>query len=183
MKADEAWLAVAVVVVLLTAGQALSGPWGLLPYLVPREWRARFRGRRRWIIVGGQVRRGRQRSARVSKRLERIVMAADRERCVYCRRRAGDWDSAKRRRVRLAVDHMVPWRLGGITCAWNCAVLCSEHNGVKAAYFRRPDGSVYYRPGVWRTRDRAEAARILGAERAARWSPLRLGRALLALAA
>jgi 5-methylcytosine-specific restriction endonuclease McrA len=162
------------------AGWATDGRWGWLPLLVPRDWRASFRGRRRFVVVGQQVRRVKQESAKIGKRLRLIILAADRYQCVACGRRKGDPDG-QGRPVKLCIDHMIPWRLGGVTCIWNCAVLCSQCNTVKGAYFRRADGSVYYRP--WRGSSRrgaTTAGRILDAELRARRSPGRWARALRA---
>lgn len=135
---------------------ALSSPSGLLPLCFPRRWRHSYRQRRA---------RGRQRSARISKRLRDMVLRADRRRCCYCGRRD-----------QLQVDHIIPWSLGGLTCLWNCAVLCGSCNKTKSNYWKSDTGRVYYRPwGGYGSKGRA--ALILAAERQARRSPWRWLRA------
>ena len=157
------------VLVLMVAAVApvtlLSGHWGVLPFLVTADTRARFRGMRP---------REAQKSARWPARLKRAVDAADRNRCAYCGISRAELAARGRMMHR---DHIYPWKYGGITCLWNAALLCDRHNEIKRAYFVRRDGSVY------RGLSGREAPRILAAELARRRSPARLARGLLALAA
>jgi 5-methylcytosine-specific restriction endonuclease McrA len=145
----------------LATVMAVLGVFGGPVLLVPRRWRRWHRHRRA---------RGRQRSARVPKRLHRMVLAADRHRCVACGERA-----------RLQVDHIEPWSLGGLTCLWNLAVLCQGCNRVKSNYWVAPGGHRYYRPFEGHG-DRRRAAAILALEQAARRRPLRWLRAFAAAA-
>ena|SRR5215831_142381 len=138
---------------------ALDSPGGVLVLLVPRYQRHVYRKRRP---------RAKQRSARISNRLRTMVERADRRRCVYCHAR---WQPGAER---FPVDHMVPWLMGGLTCLWNCALLCKRCNSVKSCYWVAPSGHVYYRG---RGRPPAQAPLILAAERRARWSPWRWLRA------
>jgi hypothetical protein len=130
--------------------------------LVPRSWRKRYRRYR------GP--RDTQRSARIPESLRRVTFAADRHRCVYCRKRC--------LRGELQVDHYCPWSQGGSTTAWNVQSLCAYHNRVKSNYW--PGG--FYRPFDAHDDIRLAAA-ILAAERRHRWNPLRLTRAAWALGA
>jgi hypothetical protein len=138
---------------------AHTGRWGILPLLMPRSWRAWYRGLRP---------RGKQKSARISKQLRDQVMTADRKRCVA--RSLGDCAGT------LQVDHRVPWRLGGIGCLANCFAMCKRHNQVKSAFYVRADGSYYYPRFL--SRRRVPAARaIVARERLAAVSPWRWLRA------
>jgi hypothetical protein len=120
-----------------------------------------------WALLAGRRRRARYRmghgrrgapSAFVGARLERIVLWADRGRCVVC----GD-------RARVQVDHVQPWAGGGLTWLPNVAVLCRAHNVIKGNYSVDPDGFVHMR-----VRSNIPAAReIIAAERAARRRPVR----------
>lgn len=124
--------------------------------LFPREWRAHYRqGRER----GDQV------SAYIRAWLRRAVLAADRHRCVHCGSQ-----------VRLQIDHVIPWSLGGLTALFNMMTLCGVCNRAKSNYFERRNGTVCYNPfpGVNR---RDLAAAILASERRARLNPLRWTRA------
>lgn len=154
----------AAVVVASVTGAALNTPAGLLPLLVPRRWRWWYRKwvSGRWLFARG---RGKQRSARISKRLRAMVLRADRRRCVFCFSP-----------VALQVDHIVPWSLGGLTCLWNCAVLCAAHNRVKSNYWRSDAGRVYYRPWEGKA-DAKTAAAILSVEQDRRHSVARWLRA------
>jgi len=160
MSGLAAWAALALVVAAGFAAELLSGPGGLLVYLVPRRRRVWWRHLRA---------RGAQRSARIPTRLRRMVGRADRGRCVYCGSR---W--------RLQVDHIVPWSLGGVTCLWNLALLCGQHNRVKSNLWVSRAGRVYYRPFTG-SADQVQAIAIAAAERRARRSPARWVRALAAM--
>lgn len=129
--------------------------------------------RRRWRIAYRKA-HGREgaRSARITARMRRVVLAADRYECVIGEDCAGP----------VQVDHIRPWAAGGITCLVNLMGLCRYHNMVKSGYWRDRDGYVHYRP--WAGYDDVVlAAAILAAERSARWRPGRLLRAAWALAA
>ena len=141
-----------------------------LALAVPRRWRVAHRHRidRR---TGQPVARGAQDSSKIAAWLHRMVMAADRSRCIYGRHH-GEACSGKPQ-----VDHLIPWSLGGITAFPNSAVLCAHHNVIKSNYFADDDtGWTAYRP--FRGANRiGEAAAILAAERRARWNVLRYLRA------
>jgi hypothetical protein len=127
-----------------------------VPYLtaglVPREWRANYRGK---------YTRESQKSAYIPAWLRRAVLAADRHRCVHCGR-ADD----------LQIDHVIPWRLGGLTALLNMMTLCGPCNRFKSNYYRRRNGTVCYNP--FKGFDRpAVAAAILDSERRHRLNPLR----------
>lgn len=137
----------------LPAVMALVLP-GTLAGLVPRRVLARRR-------------QGRERPP-VPARLRRAILAADRHRCVFCGRRAD-----------LQLDHIRPWSGGGLSAAWNLAVLCAGCNLAKSNYWKDRDGYVHYRgfPGAGNP---VLASAILRAERRRRLSPARWARALRA---
>jgi len=120
--------------------------------VVPREWRASWRGRKP---------REQQKSQYISKLLVRVVHYIDGYTCVYC---GSD--------VNLNIDHMIPWRMGGLTALWNLMLLCGECNRLKSAYFVRRNGTEYY-PKFLNQQNKAAARRILQVERRRRWNPLR----------
>jgi hypothetical protein len=139
---------------------AFSNPGGVLALCVPRRRRYMHRHRlatRRWRPRP----RSRQHSSRISERLRRMVERADRYRCVGC---GVYWLPSQKR---FAVDHMVPWIMGGLTCLWNSALLCQTCNSVKSCYWVAPSGQVYYRG---RKQPPPQAAEILRRELAARRS-------------
>jgi 5-methylcytosine-specific restriction endonuclease McrA len=146
---------------------AFSSPGGMLPLLFPRRWRWWYRRHRKRGV------RGSQRSGRVGTHLREMVERADRHRCVACGATRATM-SEHSQRTRLQVDHIVPWIMGGLTCLWNCALLCRSCNMIKSAYWVAPGGRVYYRRGY---RAPHAAAEILAAERRARHSPARWLRA------
>jgi HNH endonuclease len=137
---------------------AIGGP----PMLVPREWRATWRNRRRgWLIFRGPS-RSEQHSSRISLRLRRKVLAAGRYRCLYCGSQS-----------RLDIDHIIPWAWGGLTRFWNLAVLCDEHNLVKRDWWADRHGRVHghsSRPDI--------AAEIYAREKSQRISLFRWARSL-----
>jgi hypothetical protein len=135
---------------------------------VPRDWRKRYRKRRP---------REEQRSARISAGLRRVVLAADRNRCVSCRARLMVHAD------HLEVDHTMPWSLGGLTTLFNCRALCKPCNLTKSNYwrYRRSGRAVYVPWDGWANEKQAEV--ILAAERRSQWNPLRLLRAAWALGA
>jgi hypothetical protein len=142
-----ALLIVPVVLVLVVFG---------VPYLtaglIPREWRAKYRGK---------YTRESQKSAYIPAWLRRATLAADRHRCVHC----GRTDD-------LQIDHVIPWRLGGLTALLNMMTLCGPCNRFKSNYYRRRNGTVCYNP--FKGFDRpAVAAAILDSERRHRLNPLR----------
>jgi 5-methylcytosine-specific restriction endonuclease McrA len=167
MSSSLAVALIAAAPVLSAGWLAFSTPGGVLSLCVSR--RTRYAYRRKLMNRGWRPRsRAQQRSSKISARLRRMVERADRHRCAYCRTRwqpGGD---------RFPVDHMVPWVMGGLTCLWNCALLCKRCNTVKSCYWVAPSGHVYYRGKGTPPRD---APLILAAERAARRSLLRWLRA------
>lgn len=123
--------------------------------LVPWQWRAWYR-------------RGRPRPG-ISKRLRRVVYAADRYACCYCRRSGG-----------IQLDHVRPWSLGGRTSFYNSFTLCRDCNIIKSNYWVTRSGRVVYNPFKGKSH-MAMAAAVLAAERRARWNPARWIRAAAAL--
>ena len=149
----------------LVLSALLLGPAALAGLVVPRGIRGRYR---RHLIESGTP-RDRQRSSYISKRLRRVVSAADRHRCVACKTRRGV----------MHVDHCRPWIAGGRTVLTNLFLLCERHNLVKSNYNKDRDGYEHYHG------DRAniaEARWILRRERIHRWNPFRWVRAAWALA-
>jgi len=143
----------------------------------PRRWRVRYRQRQ---IDAGRPRES-QRSSYISASLRRVVLAADRYRCVACKARLGvhvAW---------LEIDHMISWRGGGRTTFFNCSALCQPCNGIKSNYSVDRDGYIHYhgyrglRAGQPLPPAVLQAAEILRRERRHRWNPLRLFRAAWAL--
>jgi hypothetical protein len=133
---------------------AIEAPGGL----VPCSWRTWWR-------------RGQERRPAISKRLRRIVYAADRHMCClsWCRSSAD-----------LNLDHVRPWSLGGRTSFWNFCTLCGHHNRVKSNYWAFKGGRYTYRPfeGYGNAR---EAAAILAFELRYRRSLWRFIRAAISL--
>lgn len=100
-------------------------------------------------------------------RLRRMVMAADRGRCVACKSR-----------VRIELDHLLAYAAGGLDCLFNFMLLCKVCNDIKSNYNVDDRGVVHYHPwGGFNDADRAR--RILARERRARWNLLRWWRAAL----
>jgi HNH endonuclease len=124
--------------------------------LVPWQWRAWYR-------------QGQEHRPAVRKRLRRVVYAADRNACCYCRSSAG-----------LQLDHYRPWSLGGRTSYWNSFTLCGPCNRVKSNYWVHRSGRVTYRSFDGWHRP-VQAAAILAFERRYRWSLMRFVRAATAL--
>lgn len=114
-------------------------------------------------------RRGQEHRPAVSRRLRRVVYAADGYACCYCRSSAS-----------LQLDHYKPWSLGGRTSYWNSFTLCGRCNRVKSNYWVHRSGRVTYSPFAG-SRYPGDAARILAFERRYRWSLRRFVRAALAL--
>lgn len=153
-------------ILFMLPAMVLGGPF--------RQWRISYRDR--------QIRRGipreQQRSSYISRSLRRLVYAADRNRCLYCRDTLREIQA---RGGRLEVDHGCPWRAGGLTTLVNCTALCSTCNGVKLNYWRERNGYIWYRPSQ-RTPERlALAAEITRVVRRKRWGLFRLWRAAWAL--
>lgn len=124
--------------------------------LVPRRWRTWWR-------------HGQDHRPAIPAWLRRVVLAADRHSCCFCK-------SSQQ----LQVDHVFPWSLGGRTTLWNCMTLCGPCNRVKSNYWVHPSGRVTYNPFEghgWPER----ARRILQCELNMRKSPIRLIRAAIAL--
>lgn len=128
--------------------------------IFPAHWRASYR---HWHGRAGA------RSADIPARLERVVLAADRHRCINCRSQHY-----------LNIDHSRPWAAGGLTCLYNLFVLCRRCNLIKSDYWLWLDGHVEYHPG---NENIDVAKRILARERHHRYNVFRLWRAAWALAA
>jgi len=154
-----AWPSLAVMTVCLQSS-VLAGA------LVPRRVRAAYRRR----LTGRGVPRERQRSSYISRRLRRVTYAADRHRCAGC----------GARRVRMEVDHVIPWAAGGLTVLWNTMTLCVPCNGIKSNYSKDRDGYEHYHGN---RRDIYRARIILSREKRHRFNPLRWPRAAWALGA
>lgn len=143
-------------------------PRGLL---VARRTRQRWRSGM-WLAEPQRSRWRRKRrghSGRVRKTMRRRVLAADGQRCVACRRTAGQSGYP------LQVDHGIPWIMGGLTWYPNLFTLCKPCNGTKGIYWVARDGWTYYH-ATWGRSDLAAARAIRAAEVRARRSPLRLAR-------
>lgn len=137
-----------------------SNPGGMLALCVTRRMRYEHRHRlatRRWKRFRRERRQ--QRSSKISKRLRRAVERADQRRCVAC---GAQWLPGMNR---FPVDHMVPWIMGGLTCLWNCALLCQRCNSIKSCYWVSPSGKPYY---AGKRHPPPKAAQILAKELAAR---------------
>lgn len=124
--------------------------------LVPARWRAWWRS---WH-------EGRP---HISDRLRRIVYAADRHACAWCRSS-----------YHLQLDHVRPWSFGGRTSFWNFMTLCGDCNRIKSNYWQVRDGRAWYRPFSGHG-DIEMAADILAFERRHRRNLFRLIRASMAL--
>jgi hypothetical protein len=107
----------------------------------------------------------------VPAKMIRIVLFADRHRCVACRSR-GPFN----------IDHYRPWGGGGLTALHNMMTLCVRCNKVKSNYWRDDDGYVHYHPFMG-SDNSGMARKILSRERRARRSPVRWVRMAWALAA
>jgi hypothetical protein len=170
-------LGLALVPVLMLA--LITAPGTLLHAMVPKDWRKAWR-------------RGRKHPGPPKALLQRMVRAADRNRCVGCGVTAAEVKALAQsaavmrgsRRVSqstLQLDHFFPWSLGGLMNFWNFFLLCPHCNMVKSNYWEwGKSGRVTYRP--FEGADHAETARlILARERQARWSLARCWRAAWAL--
>jgi hypothetical protein len=154
-------------------------PGFLMSGLVPNQWRINHRKRHG---------RANCKSAVISASLRRVVLAADRNRCLYCGITARELDELPPRmsldgkvtRRRVHVDHWHPWQPGGPTTLFNLGTLCDEHNEIKCNYWRQRNGYVWYRyrgnPEMLRL-----AAEITMYIRWRRWSLFRLWRAAWAI--
>jgi hypothetical protein len=127
---------------------------------------------RKWWRRGAD--RSAQRSSYIPRHLRLAVLAADRNRCCFCGTTEG-----------LAIDHIFPWSLGGLTVMWNLAVLCKYHNTVKSNYWRFRSGHHVYvpfkSPAGMNVNNKPLAAEILAFELRHRWNPGRWIRAGWAL--
>lgn len=144
--------------------------------LIPPRMIARHRTK----LIGGSfwsapVPREQQRSQDIPARVHRAVLRADRYRCAWC----GGGGLVK---GDLHVDHIRPWRGGGLTAIWNLMTLCSACNLIKCNYWKDRDGFIHYRYGL-NSPNLPEAARILRYEKRHRLSPARWVRAGYDLAA
>jgi hypothetical protein len=152
----------------------------LLIVAVPRKTRSNYRqthGRQRVDPGTGKVVPAK--SSVISARQDRMVKAADRNRCVA--RHLGGCEGEPRGRWFYEVDHGVPWIAGGYTWLPNLFLLCFFHNQTKCSYNVDRDGYVHYRPSSYGgVNDEALAAQIRAAEQRARRDPMRWVRALRA---
>ena len=130
---------------------------------IPPRWRARYRHWEHRPFFWAKAGRQYARSARISKRQRRIVLAADRHRCIMRDQSC---------RGPNQIDHSRPWIAGGRTKLPNLFTLCRFHNvTIKNNYW----------PGVFYRGDNiVMAAAVLRKEQRARYNPLRWARALLA---
>ena len=155
-----------------------------VPYLtsglIPREWRANFRGwraHRSWRPIP----RSKQRSSCIPKWLSYAVKAADRWQCqgvvavIGDNRKVIGYERCCRTE-HLQIDHVIPWSLGGLTALLNLITLCDVCNRTKSNYFERRNGTVCYNPFPGLNRQHLAAA-ILQSERRVRVNPLRWTRA------
>src|SRR6266568_2427907 len=143
---------------------------GLRPLLTPRRVRMAQRKPYTDPRTSQLVRHPRP---ALPKRLRDIIMAADRSRCVACKR------SPRRHGVKLQFDHYIPWSFGGLSSLFNVMLLCAECNRVKSNYWRSDSGKVYYRGWAGMT-SATRAGGITRRELIARHSPLRWARVGLA---
>jgi 5-methylcytosine-specific restriction endonuclease McrA len=169
-------VALIAVPVLLTA---ISAPPGiLLAHLVPRRWRIRYRYRRvprrlRSKFPGqDSIPRAAQHSSYISARLRRKVIAAERGRCIACRKKV---------RGALQPDHLCPWSGGGFTWIFNLFGLCPDCNRVKLNYWKDNGGYRHYRREFRNGKNLDAARKILAAERRHRLNVFRWLRACWAL--
>jgi hypothetical protein len=153
------------------------------------------------VLMGGPFRRLRIRhrlhhdraqckSAVITAGLRRVILAADRHRCLYCGITAAELaalpqrlgkDGRWRKRC-LHIDHSMPWKgPGGRTTLLNMVTLCDQHNEIKLNWWRERNGYVWYRPEV-RTPENLRLAEIITMKvRHRRWKPLRLLRIVWAM--
>jgi 5-methylcytosine-specific restriction endonuclease McrA len=128
--------------------------------VIPHQWRANYR-----------YKHGRQnaKSAVISEWLRRVVLRADRHRCVSCGSRR-----------HLQIDHVMPWDAGGLTALPNLMTLCAPCNNLKSDYWNFGENHIQYHYGPEHV---GRARRILAKEKRRRLNPLRWTRAAWALAA
>lgn len=153
------------------------------------------------VIIGGPFRQLRIRhrlhhdralckSAVIPAALRRIILAADRNRCLYCGITAEALaalpptlgrDGRLRKRC-LHIDHSMPWKgPGGRTTVLNMVTLCDRHNEIKLNWWRERNGYVWYRPEA-RSEENLRLAEIITMTvRQRRWAPLRLLRIVWAM--
>lgn len=149
-----------------------------------REWRIRHRQHHDRAVC---------KSAYITAGLRRVVLAMDRNSCLYCGISAAELAQLPPRvnldgRVtprRVHVDHGMPWKAGGRTTLVNLGVLCDEHNEIKLNYWRerrgRRKGYTWYRPALRDPGRLAAAADITRVVLRCRYSLFRLLRAAWAL--
>jgi HNH endonuclease len=96
----------------------------LPPRPVRRWWRGRNPGLLCWLahwVTGTPVGRDGARSSYIPAWLKRVVLGADRWRCVYCHSK-----------YELNIDHVGPWSLGYLTVLFNLMTLCRACNLAKS---------------------------------------------------
>ena len=182
-----AFLALALALVPVVMLAVLTAPAALLAAAAPKDWRRWWR-KHDWRTG---FTRPKKHPGPPGARLQRMVRAADRNRCVSCKVTAAEVQAAavmvardRRRPVTqatLQIDHFFPWVLGGPRSFWNFFLLCPRCNQIKSSYwkYRESGREVYSRHAD--PRHIAAARDILAAERRARWSLPRCWRAAWAL--
>jgi 5-methylcytosine-specific restriction endonuclease McrA len=137
---------------------------------VPRSWRASYRNRTDRHGYKKRSRAQQKASLYITDRLHRLVLAADRYRCVGCGAR-GATD----------VDHRIPWAWGGLTILQNLFTLCDHCNRkIKVDYWEDARGRAHW-GSHFNTAHRAQAHLIFRRESRRRWSPARMLRIAWAL--
>lgn len=145
------------------------------------------------VLIGGPFRqlrirhrlhhdRAQCKSAVITAGLRRVILAADRNRCLYCGITAAQLAALPPRpgkdgrlyKRTIHVDHGMPWRAGGRTTVLNLTALCDEHNEIKLNWWREKNGYIWYRPEN-RTPETLRMAEIITMTvRRRRWNLLRL---------
>lgn len=136
----------------------------VVPYSIsllwPRSARAKWRNRRSWW-TGQKIARQSQSSQDIPGWMRRILLIADRYRCLNCGHEPADLRE-------LHSDHRVPWSWGGLTLLPNLFLLCATCNVVKMTYWVDRHGVEH-----GRTSNLDVARDVWAAERRARYSLLR----------
>jgi 5-methylcytosine-specific restriction endonuclease McrA len=158
----------------------ITAPGALLHAMIPKDWRRRWR-KHDWRTG---FRRPMKHPGPPGALMQRMVRAADRNRCVHCDATAEQVKEAARlmaltagRRQlyqsSLQLDHYFPWILGGLMTFWNFYLLCPACNIAKSCYWRyRESGNeVYSRHADPRNITTARA--ILASEQRLRRNPVR----------
>lgn len=157
-----------IVIPYLAVTVVLFGP-DLPKMLIPRRCRAWFRNREN-RFGDKKHPRGTARSAYITDRLRRLVLAAD-PWCVGCRRTRSEH-----------VDHRIPWSWGGLTSLVNCFGLCGDCNLRKCDYWEGWRGRAHW-GRHFSMANIGLAHRVFRRESGlrGRWNPLRMIRLAWAL--